>query len=164
MRYISVGGGKKEKKKRPKQNTDTNRTDDSWFPFNHSGARRPQRADRSIPMSPHICRPPPLTLCISPRADEAVRRKPAGTAANEGLSRNLKACRATSVGACVVCKYRDVWPSIPFVLNAGFVDMFMKNYRLLKEEQSHLDIQQRKTALDHFLSIQSSVLSELILK
>lgn len=42
--------------------------------------------------------------------------------------------------------------------------MFVKNYLLLKEEKSHLDIQQRKTALDHFLSIQSSVLSELIIK
>lgn len=42
--------------------------------------------------------------------------------------------------------------------------MFLKNYRLLKEEESHLDIQQRKTAFDHFLSIQSSVLSELIIK
>lgn len=42
--------------------------------------------------------------------------------------------------------------------------MFLKNYRLLKEEVSYLDIQQRKTALDNFLSIQSSVLYELIIK
>lgn len=73
-------------KKNKKQNTDTNRTDDSWFPLTTVGFR-----DRSVLTEAFPCllvsADPLLTLCISPGADKAVHHKPAGTIANEGLSR-----------------------------------------------------------------------------